>query len=56
MLWARFQLRSGPAVVNLVTNACYAMRARRGAEDGGSYSPSLVVGAEPVPGEVAVTF
>ena len=42
------------AVVNLVSNACYAMRVRREAGEVG-YAPSLVVGTELRSREVAVT-
>ena len=41
------------AVVNLVTNACYAMRQRRETE-GGDYEPTLNVSTRRVDGEVAI--
>ena len=42
------------AVVNLVTNACYAMRMRRESGDQPSYEPRLVVSSQIRDGEVAV--
>ena len=41
------------AVVNLVTNACYAMRQRRESE-GDSYGPVLTVSTRRIEGEVAI--
>ena len=42
------------AVVNLVTNACYAMRVRRESGDQPGYEPRLVVSSHLRDGEVAV--
>ena len=47
-------LRQG--VANLVTNACYAMRARCEAGGDAAYVPSLVVSTELCVSEVAVAF
>lgn len=43
------------AVVNLVSNACYAMRLRREADGLSGYAPALMVGTELLDGAVAVT-
>lgn len=42
------------AVVNLVSNACYAMRTKREAEDAGEYEPELRVSSNLVDGMVEV--
>ena len=42
------------AVVNLVTNACYAMRVRRESGDEPGYEPRLLVSSHLLDGEVAV--